>query len=379
MPDPKTMSGIPRPDSAQAPRSVSVRLIRGDLSNNIPDHPVDLVVNGQPQTVNTGDDGRAQFNNLTPGVSLKAVAVVDGERLESQEFPAPAAGQPGIRLLLVATDKDREARKAADAAAPPVAGEVSIGGDSRIVVEGDDDVVRVFYLLDIVNSSSNRVNPPVNFMFDTPTEAQGTTIMEGSTKQATATATRVRVQGPFDPGVTFVQVGYILPAPSGTVEIDQPFPATLERLVVMVQKSGDAKMTSPQIGRQQEMPAGGQTYIVGVGDAAIPAAQPLRLRIAGLPHHNPGPRWIALSLAFLIALIGVAAAWRPADPVSRATERKQLVARREKLLQELVRLENDRRRGKGDQARYDSRREALVAELEQVYSALDSDDTGLAA
>src|SRR5262245_2667288 len=88
-PDPRQMSGIPRPDPQQAPRSVSVRVIRGAMTNNIPDQPVQLFVNGTPQTVNTGQDGRAQFDNLTPGTRLKAATVVDGESLESQEFPAP--------------------------------------------------------------------------------------------------------------------------------------------------------------------------------------------------------------------------------------------------------------------------------------------------
>ena len=31
-----------------------------------------------------------------------------------------------------------------------------IGGESRIVVESDDEIVRVFYLLDIVNAASVR-------------------------------------------------------------------------------------------------------------------------------------------------------------------------------------------------------------------------------
>ena len=127
MPDPRQMSGIPRPVDDLPARSVSVRLIRGDLSNNIANHPVDLEVNGKVQTVKTDEAGRAQFDGLPPGATLKAVAVVDGERLESQEFPAPAQG--GIRLMLVATDKDKESKAAAEASAPAIQGQVgSISG-----------------------------------------------------------------------------------------------------------------------------------------------------------------------------------------------------------------------------------------------------------
>jgi hypothetical protein len=57
-----------------------------------------------------------------------------------------------------------------------------------------------------------------------------------------------------------------------------------------------------------------------------------------------------------------------------AAERKRLATRREKLLNELARLEIDRREGRADQRRYLSRREELIASLEQVYGALDSGD-----
>jgi hypothetical protein len=60
----------------------------------------------------------------------------------------------------------------------------------------------------------------------------------------------------------------------------------------------------------------------------------------------------------------------------QASERKRLIARREKLFQDLVRLENDQRRGRVDGRRFAARREELVTSLEQVYSALDSDETG---
>ena len=371
--DPRQMAGIPRPDSAQPSQSVSVRLIRGQMTNAITNHPVDLLVDGKPQTVTTNEEGRAQFNKLPAGARLKAVTTVDGEQLESQEFRSPAPGQPGIRLLLVATDNAAGSGKSAEAGAPAVSGEVTIGGQSRIVVEPDDEVVRVFYLLDIVNPTATPVNPTSLFMFDTPEKAQGTTVMEGSSPLATANGTRVRVQGPFPSGDTFVQIGYILPTPSGSAEVKQVFPATLERVVVMVKKAGDARLVSPSLERQQEMPAGGETYVVGVGDRATPSGQPVALTITGLPHHSAAPRWIALACAGTIVVIGLVAGWRPEAPRTGGSERKQLIARREKLFQELLRLESENRRGKANPARYAGRREALLAELEQVYGALDAD------
>src|SRR5881227_3857162 len=117
MPDPKQMSGIPRPVADLPDRTISVRLIRGALSNNITDFPVELHVGSTVKTVKTDESGRAQFAGLTAGLTVKAVAVVDGERLESQEFPVPERG--GVRLMLVATDKSKGATPSSTT---PVAG-----------------------------------------------------------------------------------------------------------------------------------------------------------------------------------------------------------------------------------------------------------------
>lgn len=382
MPDPKAMAGIPRPVDDLPRGSVSVRLIRGQLSNNITNHPVQLHVGSKVMTVRTDDAGRAQFDKVTPGTTVKATADVDGEHLESQEFPAPAQG--GIRLMLVATDKEsvrggRPRGQTPDPSAteaPAIAGQVVIGSQSRIVMEPGDEAVAVYYLLDISNTASVPVNPPSVFMFDMPTEALGTALMEGSSKQVTITGTRVRVQGPFPPGHTFVELASQLPARSGEVRISQKFPANVEQLAVVVKKVGDASLSSPQISRQQEFPAEGGTYIAGTG-GLIPAGQTITIDVTGLPHHSATPRWIALSLVVAIVLAGVWAARRTDDAAAaRAAERKRLIAKRDKLLNDLVRLETDRRSGRADDRRYATRREELIAALEHIYFALDTDDAG---
>jgi len=370
MPDPREMSGIPRPVTDLPDRSVSVRLILGQLSNNITDHPVELEIDGEVRSVRTDQNGRAQFDDLSPGARLKAVAVVDDERLESQEFTAPSQG--GIRLLLVATDP----QQAALASVPAVPGEVVLGRESRIVFEPEEERVRVYYLLDIVNNTDTPINPPAPLIFDTPTGALSTTIIQGSSPQASASGDTVRVLGPFAPGQTYVQIGFALPAPSGVVELTQAFPAAIEQLVVFLPKVGDATLSSQSFTRQQEMPAGGDILIVGVSDRTIPAGEPISLTVSGLPHHSTTGRSIALSLAVFIALIGAWAAWRSNDLAEEGAARKRLIARRERLFHDLVRLEHERQRGRADEGRYTARRRELLGALEHVYGELDTVDTG---
>jgi hypothetical protein len=372
MPDPKEMSGIPRPVDDLPNGAISVRLIRGQLSNNIVDHPVKLQAGGKELTVNTDESGRAQFTDVPPGSTVKAIADVDGEHLESREFPAPTRG--GIRLMLVATDRSKAASGSSAPAA--VSGTVTIGSQSRIVFQPADENVELFYLIDISNPSTQPVNPTTPFVIQMPDGAAGTTIMDRSSPQATAKGNTVTVEGPFAPGHTYVQIACALPGDGGTVEIAQTFPARMEQVAVVVKKVGDTRLSSPSLREQREMPAQGEVFIAATG-GELPAGQPLRLTLAGFPHRSATPRYVALTLAALIAAIGFWAASRPnPDSGAAATERKRLIARREKTFAELVRLEHERRSGRLDERRYAARREELVASLEQIYGALDTDDAG---
>lgn len=371
MPDMKQMSGIPRPVTDLPDGAISVRLIRGDLSNNITNHPVELRAGGKTLTQKTDESGRAQFSGVTPGTTVKASAVVDGERLDSQEFPVPASG--GVRLMLVATDTTKGPATTPDA--PPIDGAVTLSGQSRIVIEPGDDGVNVYYLLDIENTARVPVNTAAPFVFDVPSDAVGTAIMEGSSPKASVAGTRVTVERPFPPGHTLAQVAFQLPGGGGSVDLTQALPADLEQLQVVVKKVGDTTLKSGQLAEVREMAAEGETFIAGMG-TKVAAGKAFTLTIAGFPHHSNVPMIVALALAGLIVLIGVWASSRPDDDsASRAAERKRLIARREKLFQDLVRLEHDQRGGRVDERRYAARRDELVAALEHIYGALDDRDS----
>ena len=274
--------------------------------------------------------------------------------------------------MLVATDTSKGPKTEPDA--PAVTGQVAIGSQSRIVIEPGDETVSLYYLLDILNNARAPVNPTTPFVFDMPAGAN-CGMLDGSSPQASVSKTRVQVQSPFAPGRTVVQVACELPVTDGSLRVTQRFPATLEQLAVIVKKVGDTKLTSPQIASQQDMTASGETFIAATGKS-IAAGQPLVLSVDDLPHHSAAPRLIALSLVAVIIVIGVWASQRRNDVEARAAERKRLVGRREKLLNELVRLEHDRRKGKLADSRYASRREDLVTALEHVYGALDTGNLG---
>jgi hypothetical protein len=367
-PDPRQMAGIPRPVDDLPNGSVSVRVIRGALTNNIPNQAVQLQVGTDIRTAQTDAEGRAQFDALPAGVTLRAVAIVDGERLESEPFPAP--GQGGIRLLLVATSG--AADSPAVPTAPAITGTVSIGGQTRVIIQPGDENVTLYYLLELVNNSASPVNPATPFDFEMPAGSTGTGILQGSSPLAAVNGSRVIVSGPIPPGRTLVQVGTQITTTSGSLNLTQRFPGALDEFALIVKKVGDMKVASPQITEQREIAAQGEIFIAASG-APVAAGQPLNVSVTGMPHHSPMPRYTALTLAVGILIAGIWAGWRARDETgANASERKRLVARREKLLNELARLDRDDRAS----PRYSARREEILSALEPIYGALDYDTHG---
>ena len=370
MPDVRSMSGLAMPAPELPDGTVTVRIVRGDITNNVAGVDVELHGAGPVRTAKTGPDGRAQFTGVPSGTAVHAAANVDGEQLESSEFQVPARG--GVRTLLAAG-------AAAPPAAPPQAGEstatpgaaaLSIGPNSRIAVEFSEDTLQVFYLLDVVNRSGAALNAAAPLVLDMPAGAQATTVLEGSTRQATAAGARVTVTGPFAPGITPLQIAYRLEGFGDSLTISQAFPLPVEMVTTAVQKVGDMRVTSPQVSRTQEAPIQGNTFLMGTGPA-LAAGTPLVLSLTGLPHHDRAPVWLALALVAVIVGIGVWLAISPARTDEIASRRRRLAERRDEGLAALAALEKDHRHGRIDAARYDARRTALVGELERVYAALD--------
>ena len=140
--------------------TVSVRVVRERMGNNVAGQDVALLVGGSRRTAKTDQQGRAQFDGLPPGTVVQATTTVDGEELISQQFSVPGTG--GVRVALIAGIATAAAREkaAAEAAAkePARPGVVEFGPESRVVIEIQDDVLTVFYLLDVVNNARTPID-----------------------------------------------------------------------------------------------------------------------------------------------------------------------------------------------------------------------------
>ncbi|MEO5895642.1 MAG: hypothetical protein ABIS06_08065 [Vicinamibacterales bacterium] len=372
MPDPRQMSGVPLPTGDLPVGTLTVRVIRGSLSNPVLNQVVHLT--GEATASNTtNESGRAEFPGLTPGARVKAFTEVNGERIESQEIQVPASG--GVRLMLVATDPEAAKRQGEDrqlAQRPAQPGNVVLGDQSRFVFELGEEGVNVFNIFQVLNTARTPVQPAAAVTFVLPETAERAALLEGSTPLAKVVGDRVEVSGPFPPGATLLQFAYTMPYSSSTLTIRQTLPVQLAQLTVVAQKVGEMQLASTQIAQQREMSSEGQTYILGQGPS-IASGATVALAFSGLPHHATWPRNLALGLVLLILLVGAVTSTRTHGTSTPERARKALEIRRERLFDELVQLEQGHRAGRIAADSYSTRRQQLVTSLERVYAALDDE------
>ena len=369
MPDPSAIAGTPLPAPELPDRTVTVRVVRERMGNNVAGQAVTLKVGADSRTAKTDEQGRAQFDGLAAGTAVQATAVVDGETLTSQEFAVPASG--GVRVALIAGIAAAAAREKAEAEAaakmPARQGVVEIGPESRIIVEYQDDNLTVFYLLEVLNNARTPIDIGGPLLIRLPTGAAGASMMQGSSQHASAKGDMLTITGPFPPGKTIAQVGFSLPQAGANYTLRQTWPAALSQVFVGVEKIGNMQVSSPQLSDVREMSSEGQPFIMATGPR-LNAGETLVLNLTGLPAHSHTPRNVALIAVAVMFAIG---AWFALSPArAHAAQDAKLQARREKLMNEVVALERKRRSKPLSEAE-EARLQRVTAELERTIAELD--------
>jgi hypothetical protein len=372
MPDPSLIHGRAIPAQELAAGTVTVRVVREAIGNNAPGQQVRVSVGSTTRSATTDAQGRAEFTDLPKGGSNAVAEVtVDGEKLVSQPFTVPTSG--GLRVILVAgiakaTERKKQ-EEAAAAAEPPTKGIVVFGGNSRVLMQFNDDGLDVYYILEIVNSARTRVDIGGPLVINLPPGATGATALEGSSPAATVSPNQVIITGPFASGSTMVQVAFRMPHDDAELTIAQTWPAALPQVIVGVQKVGDLRVSSPQVTKTDDVRTdNGDLFVLGNGPA-LPAGGTVTLTLSGLPHHSRTPRYVAVGLAVVVLAFG---AWFAIRGQSRQEDTRQTaVARRDTLLGQLAQIESRRRAGAPEADSQARRRARILTELEQIYGELD--------
>lgn len=363
-PDPRQMSGLPLPDPQLPDGTITVRVIRGQLTNNVLNHPVELHQGDSVVTSDTNAEGRATFLTLAAG-QVYAVTELDGERIESQRFPIPGRG--GIRVMLVGAAGD-----ASIPAMPVQSGRVRFGGDSRILVEMGEETVEVYYLFDVINERTAPVEPPEPIVLDMPPGAVSVTILPDSSPRTASEGPRATLPGPFQSGMTPLRVAYILPYSGDRLTISQRVPADLEAFLVMVEKWGAMDVASPLIARRTEDAIGESSYIFAAGPL-VAEGETFTFELSGLPHHSRLPPTVAVGLALTILGVGVWGGLTPVDTRADTDRRLSFEGNKAALFSDLVKIERQHRAGKIGKTKYGTRRAELVVALVRVYEELDAE------
>ena len=368
MPDASQLSGVPLPAPDLANGTVTVRVVRERMGNNVVGQDVTLTTpDGRVSGVTDGE-GRAEFSSVAPGSDVVAEATVDGELLRSQPFPVPARG--GVRVALVAgIARAAQAEAAANAEAakqPARAGAVVFGADTRIVLEFQDDEPTFFYIFSIVNNARTPVNPAAPLVLRLPDDAVAASLVSGPPGLARVESPTVTLSGPFPPGQTAFQIAFRLPL-SSTIRLTQAWPAPVEGILVATEKAGTLTLSSPQLSGNREGESNGQVFIVGTG-GRLADGQPLEVTFANVPAHATWPYWTAA------VVTGAGVLWVVWAVLGTTPDRRgdaaSLLAERERLLGAIAALDAETR-ARGADPKRTARRERLMTAAEQVYARIE--------
>ena len=475
--DPSKMSGIPRPDPQVPPGTVTVRLIRGELSNRMVGADVGLAsADGKVQIQKTNEEGRATFSGLQIGATYQARSTDGIQELTSQPIELPSSA--GVRVMLVFAAKPGEAGaegQAAEAGATPTAanssdgvahpdktlpggtlivravgaggvplpeltvvlgharqgekgvqerkaktnkdgeakfegldakptsgylievqkdgarfpsrpfrlqenvgmrlsidvrpvskdlGALHIGPGSHFIIEVSDDVVQIFEVLRLMNTSQNAIDPgPAGLHFPLPDKALQAQAGQQSSPSLRVVGHEGIWTGPIPPGDTELQIQFMLPYEGGSLDIVQRTPVMFDDSAVVTEMI-DGFSVEGQNFKPEEKELQGRKLVLYRGDGTT-ANGTLVLHLLGLPHADP--TWRYVSLALCIAFVLGFGVYAFAPGTRKKGREKALVEEREQLLGQLVALEQKT----GDDAKRAKKREQLTAQLTRIYRELD--------
>ncbi|WP_396625717.1 carboxypeptidase-like regulatory domain-containing protein [Luteitalea sp.] len=372
MPDLRQMNGMALPSQDLPDGSVSVRVLRQTMGNNVVGAQVTVTGDGVSDSAPTDESGRAIFAGLGPGKVAVATVTVDGEALRSQPFEVPRTG--GLRVILVSGLSGAPAAASPDAAAAPATpaepakpGTVVLGTQWRTIVDFAEEKLEIFHIFEFVNATATPVSVEKPLEVALPADAEQATLLEGSSSSARIFERKLVVAGPFASGRTIAQVAYRLPISGGRREIAVPLPVASLSTNVILRRLGETRLVAPTLPQAREADAEGKAYWTGTGPG-MKAGETLTLVVEGIPHHPAWPRYTALGLAGLVVVAGLWLIFRvPVDPTHRI---KALEAQRTALLTRLQRLEQG-----GEPATEELReeRDAVLRDLEGVYALLDAE------
>lgn len=334
----------------------------------------DPVIGQSPLT--TDDKGEARYV-----VQANSPAMSEGLLVSFKRDPLTASSQPfqldpaaGMRLGL------RAVARSADM------GQVSIRS-SHVIFEISDDAAQVMEVFLVQNAAAAPVDPgPNGLVFSLPAGARGGEPLGQVPASFSVANGKAVLRGPIPTGGTQIAFGFFLPLTDVGVELAQTLPVRLDQLQATTSAFPGLVASGPGVKSGAVFTRDGRSWVPIMG-APVEAGGTLRLTISGLPRKSPAARYLAVTIALLIAGWGLWAGFGGAGRGAKS-EVERLEAEKQRLLDELAALErsaaaaqahdahdkghgpSNARSGKAE-AKQARRHEELVDRLEHVMRDLD--------
>jgi hypothetical protein len=346
----------------------------------------------KPYNVVADDQGVARLDALEVGPQLGYMVAVKRDGLTFTSRPFTLTEQNGVNVELKTFTRTS------------TAGQVYVARGSHLVVEPGDDELQVGLVLLLINSGSQVYAPREGLLLPLPEGAKAAFVDEKAHDLQIVPGQGVRLRDGLKPGARELRLSYRMPYTGpGEIDVGVTFPLRVESLGLIIEHHDGLEVTGPTIEDKKRRKMSGREFQVILG-GGVKSGETVRFKVAGLPTRDRRPRTVALTVAALILLWGLAytrlrrpqtpvgpptaglaglgsvgdapaataaaataaaasAATTPADAAAPAEDRAALERRQAVLIDELASLETS-----GGNA---ARRPQLLAELASVLQRLE--------
>jgi hypothetical protein len=402
------MKALPGTEAGQ----ISVYVVRPSANKALPGVSVRLEREGAeeaPITQTTNGEGHAFFRELEAGASYVAVATVHGKEVRSNA-PIVAAADKGQTLAFAFEWPEQEAR---EARFEGVAGGVDKVFIAKVFVEGRQFLSLPFQLTKTTGAAVGiYMYPELLFSMHGGADLDDTRLWfqtqisianpgvapyrpEGSgvsiplprgfvgASVADEMASRVGVEsatgfiwrGAVPPGQRDFISTFAIPVVDGAASFDMALPNGLRSGRLVLEDIPGMELRTPAGAKVTKKSQPNGRKFLEMPDINIAPQQRLVFGVTGLPQHSVWERRIRIgvgALAILLvfwALFVIFLGRRSPDSVDPVLQ--GLEANREKLLQQMVKLETERRHNKIEDKPYHKKRDRLSSKPADAYRKID--------
>ncbi len=299
----------------------------------------------------TDGKGEARFTGLDakPTSGYIAEALVDGVAMGSKPFSLQE--NVGARVTLDVRPVSRDVSK------------LRIGEGSHFIFQVSDDAVEVIELWNLENPEASAIDPgPNGLHLPLPDRAVSAQSPPSNPPSVSVAGHEVVWRGPIAPGVTQVQVAFLLAYEGSSLDFVQRTPLPFASVGAVTEKIDGMSVQGSGL-ESEDREFQGRKLVLYRGPGTS-AGGTIEMHLLGLPHNDPSWRYLASAVALaLLVGFGVYAARGSGG----GGVRERLEQQREHLLKELAALEQT----DGGSDKKQRKKQELTARLVRIYRELD--------